>query len=310
MAKSVIRLEEAENEFFHINYLYMWKKLNTAPYYVSGFGEMPEWIKDEYLLPSYVNLSKCMNPQFVPSINIVNKVVQFYNANIKPEVDTYQFLHENLADTDSKRNAGNVNDTDKYSGIYNCYYYAGIDAEKQVYGAVLKLFNSGSNTYAYMITGITTKEGMTDPKLLKLLKQDDLTAEDYKAYKASLPLSKRRTTLYRGMASSVPGMMTIQLQNMEKEGNILSVRMMLTSHIDGLFVGSLGIASMFTGDYYIQILKMGIESANIADLPVLDFEDEELHKFLEIRKTTNEHIHIALRDNTQWNDYLVACSEK
>lgn len=310
MAKSVIRLEDTENEFFHINYLYMWKKLNTAPYYVSGFGEIPEWIKDEYLLPSYVNLSKCMNPQFVPSINIVNKVVQFYNANIKPEIDTYQFLHENLAESDTKRNAGNAKEADKFSGLYNCYYFAGIDDEKHVYGAVMKLFNSGSNTYAYMITGITTKDGMTDPKLLKLLEHDDLSLEDYKAYKDSLPLSKRRTTLFKGVTSSVPGMMNIQLQNMEKEGNMLNMRMMLTSHIDDMFIGSLGIASMFTGDYNLQILKMGIESANIKDLPVLDFENAELAKFLEFRITTNEHIHIALKDNTQWNDYLIAMSEQ
>lgn len=96
MARSVLQLQEEENYYFHMNYFYMWKKLNTAPYYVSGSGEVPSWIKDPWLLPSYVNLSRCMNPEFVPSMNIVNKIIQFYNANIQPEVDSFQFLHEKL----------------------------------------------------------------------------------------------------------------------------------------------------------------------------------------------------------------------
>lgn len=29
-------------------------------------------------------------------MNIVNKIIQFYNANIQPEVDSFQFLHEKL----------------------------------------------------------------------------------------------------------------------------------------------------------------------------------------------------------------------
>lgn len=84
MARTVVKLEQEENLYFHMNYNYMWKKLNTAPYYVSGAGEIPKWIHEQWLLPSYANLSKCLNPDYIPSINIVNKIVQFYNANIKP----------------------------------------------------------------------------------------------------------------------------------------------------------------------------------------------------------------------------------
>lgn len=38
MARNVTKLTPEENKFFHIIYDYMWKKLNTAPYYVSGAG--------------------------------------------------------------------------------------------------------------------------------------------------------------------------------------------------------------------------------------------------------------------------------
>ena len=94
MARNVTKLTPEENKFFHINYDYMWKKLNTAPYYVSGSGDCPIYIRNEEELPSYVNLSKCRNPEFIPSINIVNKIVNFYNCNISPEITTFQFLKE------------------------------------------------------------------------------------------------------------------------------------------------------------------------------------------------------------------------
>lgn len=96
MARSAVTLQEEENYYFHANYAYMWKKLNTTPYYVSGGGETPSWIKAPWELPSYVNLSRCLNPQYVPSPNIVNKIIRFYNLNLKPEVDSYRFLHEKL----------------------------------------------------------------------------------------------------------------------------------------------------------------------------------------------------------------------
>ena len=76
MARNVTKLTPEENKFFHINYDYMWKKLNTAPYYVSGAGECPVYIRNEEELPSYVNLSKCRNPEYVPSMTIVNKIVK------------------------------------------------------------------------------------------------------------------------------------------------------------------------------------------------------------------------------------------
>jgi len=309
MARSAIRLEESENKFFHTNYYYMWKKLNTAPYYVSGFGEVPEWINDELLLPSYVNLSKCMNLQYVPSMNIVNKIVQFYNANIKPEIDTYQFLHEDLSEADKNRSASGVKAFDLYSGLYYCYYYAGIDDEKHVYGALLKLSNIDDATVAFLVTGLTSADEFENESLLNLLDQEDPSVDDYKAFKESLPLAKRRTSLYKGVATSIPGMMTIQFQNMEKDGNLLSLRMMLSSAIDDVFIGSMGILTMISGDYNMQILKLAIESANIPELAPLEFDDPELFKLLDIKKTTNEHIHLALKENTKWTDYLLEISE-
>ena len=122
----------------------MWKKLNTAPYYVCGYGEVPEWINSPWMLPSYVNPSKCLNPTFVPSMNIVNKIVQFYNANISPAVDVYVFLHERLEDSDGKRHVGDNSMLDELKGLYYGYYYAGIEDEAHIYGALIRIYNDGN----------------------------------------------------------------------------------------------------------------------------------------------------------------------
>jgi len=54
---------------------------------------------NEEELPSYVNLSKCRNPKYVPSMTIVN----FYNYNITPEITAFQFLRKDLSLTYSSR---------------------------------------------------------------------------------------------------------------------------------------------------------------------------------------------------------------
>jgi len=304
MARSSIQLENDEITFFHANYYYMWKKLNTAPYYVSGSGETPHWIKEPWLLPSYVNLSRCMNPEYAPSLNIVNKIISFYNANIVPEVDTYQFLHEKLENSDSVRAAGSYAGTEDYCGLYRCYYFAGLKDRKKVYGAMMRIAKVHDDTVVQMITGITDDNDIESFKLKDLFAGGDIKLEKYQAYKESLELTKRRTTLYKGMLDLTPGMISIQLQGVDRENSMVMIRCSAAPSMDNHFFGSLGVATMIGADN-IQFLMMGIERIDIKGLKPLSLEDPRLIDMLSITKLENEHISINLKKNGDWNDMLL-----
>ena len=304
MARSVIRLEKEECEIFHANYCYMWKKLNTAPYYVCGYGEVPEWVNSPWLLPSYVNLSKCLNPTFVPSMNIVNKIVQFYNANISPAIDVYVFLHERLEESDGKRGVGADNELNELIGLYYGYYYAGIEDEAHIYGALIRIFNDGSTVSAMMVAGLGDDEMLKDNKVKQLIAGNEVDLVKYKEYKKCIPLAKRRTTIYKGPATCVPGLATLALKDAERDSNYLNIRIPI-SRIDDRYFGSLGVITMVSEDFNIQFLKIGIERADDDELKALALEDEKMFEMLRIKKATNEHIYLSASDNVRWTDYLI-----
>lgn len=216
MARNVTKLTPEENKFFHINYDYMWKKLNTAPYYVSGSGDCPIYIRNEEELPSYVNLSKCRNPEFIPSINIVNKIVNFYNCNISPEITTFQFLKEDLSLTDSSRTQIIEGFDKRFIGTYYGYYYSETSS-KRVLGAVIKIFEADNMLRAVAVTGIQNDDQLHDIKLKKLFEKDNISLLDYKKYYDSLDLSLKRTTFYQGIASVTPKFLILYLNGIDKE---------------------------------------------------------------------------------------------
>lgn len=302
MAQSVIRLDEDENMIFHANYNYMWKKLNTAPYYVCGYGEMPENINAPWLLPSYANLSKCMNTAFTPSMNIVNKIVAFYNANITPAVDSYLFLHEKLEESNSLRSVGCENTASLYEGFYYGFYYAGIEDESIIYSMVIRIFKSGNSMSAYVLAGIGDDNDLVGPELKEILQSKDVPAS-YREYKKQLPVTKRRTSLYFGEVTCTPGMLTLTLKDADKDNSYLHIRIPAKSSED-TFAGSLGVATLILSEYDIQFLKIGIESADIKELKLPDMGDDKLHKLLSLKKTANEHVHLSVADSEAWLNYI------
>lgn len=283
----------------------MWKKLNTAPYYVSGFGEIPPWIHEEFLLPSYVNLSKCMNPDFIPSVNIVNKIVQFYNANISPSVDTYTFIHERLEDTDRGRTALVCSSAAPYCGLYYCYYYAEAEDEQYISGALLDIFESGGEIRARMIAGIAEDSDLCNPSLQSLLCSDDLTPEKFEQYKSGLPLAKRMLTMYSGAGKINPGVMTLQFQRADQDGTFLTLFMPLSPSGNSQFIGSLGILTLISAERTFQLFRSGFELAGDPELKPLSLVDPKLKELLAMKKGSNEHVSMYLSDNTKWTNYMI-----
>jgi len=305
MARTVVKLDEEEVKYFHLNYAYMWKKLNTAPYYVSGAGEIPKWIHEQWLLPSYANLSKCLNMEYVPSMNLVNKIVQFYNANIQPEVDSYAFLHERLESSDNVRSTNSGSNTEPYCGLYHGYYYAGIPTRKEVYGAVIRIRRMHDTTSVQMITGITEDMDLNGPMLRALFDEKDISLEKYQAYRNSLEMAKRRTTLYKGMADIAPGVLTIQVHAEDRAGSIIVLRLPLVENMDGQYFGSVGLLTLVS-EHELQILKMGVMRADHKELRPFSLQNEQLNDVLSIEKLGNDHIQLRFNDNSLWNDMILA----
>ena len=83
-----------ENNLFHANYKYMWNKLSTTYYHVKTGTPKASHIQGGAYLPAYSICSKCFKTDYEPSIGTVDSIVQFYNQNLSPQINTYQFLHE------------------------------------------------------------------------------------------------------------------------------------------------------------------------------------------------------------------------
>ena len=303
MARSAVTLTEEENYYFHANYGYMWKKLNTAPYYVSGGGMTPAWIKAPWELPSYVNLSRCLNPQFVPSLNVVNKIIRFYNLNLKPEVDSYRFLHEKLELT-ADRERSEAPDAEAFFGLYRCYYYLGNRSKKAVAGGLLRLSKARDTVAAQLISGFTEESDFASPELTALFAAEDITPEAYKAYRAGLEPGKRRVTLFKGQASITPGLVTLELGATDRDGAALIFRCAAPAG-DEAFTGNVGLAALIDKQE-MQLCKLGLIRADLPGVTPVPLSDERVAALLELEMLPNEHVALSFRDAEDWSDMIFA----
>lgn len=303
MARSAVALQEEENYYFHVNYAYMWKKLNTAPYYISGGGETPSWINAPWELPSYVNLSRCLNPQYVPSLNIVNKIIRFYNLNLKPEVDSYRFLHEKLELTVGREDVPAA--ADAFPGLYRCYYYMGNRGKKNIAGGLLKLSRSRDKLTAQMISGLTEEGDLTSPALTALFSAEDITIDAYKEYRAGLDIGKRRTTLFKGTAEVTPGMLHIELGAMDRDGTALLYRCAAPAGDSEPFLGNIGLAALIDKQE-MQLCKLGLVRADEKGITPMPLTDAGVASLLEMEKLPNEHVALSFREAADWNDLILS----
>ena len=107
-----------ENNLFHANYKYMWNKLSTTYYHVKTGTPKASHIQGGAYLPAYSICSKCFKTDYEPSIGTVDSIVQFYNQNLSPQINTYQFLHEKLEKTDEIRYQTKTINDQRFIGKY------------------------------------------------------------------------------------------------------------------------------------------------------------------------------------------------
>ena len=310
MARSATRLSESENEFFHKNYSYMWQKLNTAPYYVSGSGECPPNIRGTEYLPSYVNLSKCNKPDYVPSTTILNKIVQFYNANIEPEVTAFQFIKEDLSLSDADRRPMASKFDERFMGTYFGYYYSESDSQN-IIGVVIKIYEEHHTMRCTAISGIYSEETMFGLPLRHLMAKDYISLSEYSKFRSSLNIAHQRTTMYQGGVIMTDRFLILQLRGIDKESKNLAI----TLSIEGFkrnaqYLGGLSFSTLISDRFDIQFFMMAIARGDDKALKPISMNDERLKSILAINKLDNEHIILTPRDDMRWYEMIIENGNK
>ena len=143
-------LSESERILFHANYKYMWDKISTTYFAVLRSKTPPSAKIDEKKLPSYAICAKCNNDEsYAPSRATIAKIVDFYNSQIRPPVEVYQFTHERLEDSDNIRYRSSSVFDPRFIGTYRGYYPS--VTEDVVIGSYLIIFEEDARLIATLI---------------------------------------------------------------------------------------------------------------------------------------------------------------
>ena len=159
-------MTKEENNLFHANYKYMWNKLSTTYYHVKTGTPKASHIQGGAYLPAYSICSKCYKDGYEPSIGTVDSIVQFYNQNLSPQINTYQFLHEKLEKTDEIRYQTKTINDQRFIGKYYGYY---LSTSGENLGAVLQVYEDNDILKAVMITGIRNNEELLLSECINLI---------------------------------------------------------------------------------------------------------------------------------------------
>ena len=96
-----IKVEQAST--FHANLNFLYFTLNTTCYKLRSPSDSLEKYRTRFvnwtLLPNYCTLSRCstmLETGYLPTINTVRKIVDFYNQNITPAVTVIEFLTQTI----------------------------------------------------------------------------------------------------------------------------------------------------------------------------------------------------------------------
>ena len=191
-------LSESERILFHANYKYMWDKISTTYFAVLRSKTPPSAKIDEKKLPSYAICAKCNNDEsYAPSRATIAKIVDFYNSQIRPPVEVYQFTHERLEDSDNIRYRSSSVFDPRFIGTYRGYYPS--VTEDVVIGSYLIIFEEDARLKATLIMGLCSDREMKGTRLRALLSEERITYPKFREFHRNLPASRQRYSYYEGM---------------------------------------------------------------------------------------------------------------
>lgn len=139
---------------FHNNFQMMLLKIGTSPYYINGEGRTDDnSVLGRSLAPSYTTLCKCENDiSYEPTARTLNRLIDFYNANLEPSTDAYTFISMDINASEVGKIQNNMLYR-QYLGIYYVYYYSDNFID-EIHGGLLQVYELDGRFRAHLIMSL------------------------------------------------------------------------------------------------------------------------------------------------------------
>ena len=303
----IAELTDEECSIFRNNLAFMWQRLSTNHYHVKHDTPSARalHIVGAEVLPAYSTLSRCVNDKdYVPPQSVVDKIVIFYNLNITPETDTYQFLHERLDLTPELRSRkSNVID-ERFLGTYYLYYPSAADSDL-LHGGILKIYKTPGMLRAAVITGLRNDAALVSKDALAVFDEKP-NLKKYTAYYNLQDKNNRRCSYYEGNVEITQRSLLIHFY--EPNGALKKLTFTLNIHqftsLSKPYDGGMGyILCTSDGSFDTRFFKAGIMS--ILD-GCLSLEDERVKDALNFKEIDNRKVTLASSIDRAWFDLILA----
>lgn len=302
-------LSESEQILFHANYKYMWDKISTTYFAVLRSKTPPSAKIDEKKLPSYAICAKCNNDEsYAPSRATIAKIVDFYNSQIRPPVEVYQFTHERLEDSDNIRYRSSSVFDPRFIGTYRGYYPS--VTEDVVIGSYLIIFEEDARLKATLIMGLRSDREMKGTRLRALLSEERITYPKFREFHRNLPASRQRYSYYEGIVELTNSSLTICFHSSDMDKKKLILTLNLTgfhpSDPDREYLGGLAFAlGTSDGPFDSRFFEMGLVRST---LPYFSLDSKGLFPLI-TPKVKNHTVLLPSKADTAWYVYFLKHSD-
>lgn len=303
-------LTDREVIYFRMNYKYMWDKLDTTYYAVKKDKKKAERIKERGFLPAYSICARCMTDEdFRPSRNAVTSIVQFYNANLLPEIDTYKFLNEDLRENDRNR-FRSIDVFDKrFIGHYRGYYPSA-SLNGRIVGAYMRIYEADKTMRAVIVTGIRNDEELNHPALKANFTQDPPQYTAFQEYYKGRTTDNQRCYYYEGTVELSNSSLLVVFRGVDEDRRKLVLTLNLDCFPLGVkreYHGGLAYAlATSDGPFDTRFYKMGLINTKRG---FVSMDEPGISDILNINEKGKSASLTSAADRS-WYEFILAILEK
>lgn len=303
-------MTDMELFYFHKNFKYMWDKLSTSYYQVKRKLDKANRVVGGEILPAYSICSKCFNDgEYTPSKNAVDSIVQLYNLNLSPKIDTYQFLHEDLSDNDRNRFRNTDLFDKRFIGHY-LGYYPSASLNGRTVGAYLRIFEADSLLRAVLVTGIRNDEELSHPALRAIFQKEPPQYSDFTDYYRGRTSDNQRCYYYEGLVEVSNSSLLIVFRGADEDRRKLVLTLNLECFPAGVkrsYHG--GLAYMLAtsdGPFDTRFFKMGLINTEHG---FVSMETEGISELLLIEEKGNS-ASLTSTEDRDWYEFILTLIER
>ena len=303
-------LTDLELMYFHINYKYMWDKLDTSYYCVKKEKPNARRIKGRSYLPAYSTCARCMTDEdFRPSRNVVSSIVQFYNENLSPEIDTYKFLHEDLRENDPNRYRNTDVFDKRFIGHYRGYYPSA-SLNGRVVGAYMRIYEADNVMRAVLVTGIRNDEELSHPALRAIFNQEPPQYTAFQDYYRGRTTDNQRCYYYEGTVEMSNSSLLVVFRGVDEDRRKLVLTLNLDCFPLGVkreYHGGLAYAlATNDGPFDTRFFKMGLINTKRG---FVSMTEDGITEILKITEKGNSASLTSAADRS-WYEFILSILEK